>query len=157
MYICTYQQLLHTGCTVYKSRETFTDNYKHWYRNEARGVAGLGFKKFCLLYHEDYHNYVTGFWRTDQIVTLSLFHFIGPANSYTYTLPIHSSIAGLADWSTFLERVLPTMWIHNWNSGTHGGYYMEGMGLKLTSVVVRHLLSPLSMIETMDGTSWTHN
>ena len=37
--------------------------------------------------------YVTGFWKTDQIVTLGLFHFIGPANGpmatlvhYTYTV-----------------------------------------------------------------------
>ena len=28
--------------------------------------------------------FVTGFWKTDQIVTLGLFHFIG----YTHTLPI---------------------------------------------------------------------
>ena len=27
------------------------------------------------------HSYVTGFWRTDQNVTLSLFHFIAPANT----------------------------------------------------------------------------
>ena len=33
--------------------------------------------------------YVTGFWKTDQIVTLDLFHFIGPAMAtlihYTYS------------------------------------------------------------------------
>ena len=54
---------------------------------------------------------VTVFWKTDQIVTLGLFHFIDPANGYTYTLHIHSAItiAGLVDWSTFLERVLPTL------------------------------------------------
>ena len=33
--------------------------------------------------------------KTDQIVTLGLFHFIGPANSYTHTLPIHSAITRL--------------------------------------------------------------
>ena len=33
--------------------------------------------------------YVTGYWKTDQIVTLGLFHFIGPADSYTHTLPMH--------------------------------------------------------------------
>ena len=32
---------------------------------------------------------------TDQIVTLGLFHFIGSANCYTYTLHIHSAITGL--------------------------------------------------------------
>ena len=32
--------------------------------------------------------YVTGYWKTDQNVTLGLFHFIGPADSYTHTLPV---------------------------------------------------------------------
>ena len=39
--------------------------------------------------------YVTGFWKTDQIVTLDLFHFIGPANGHTHTLHIHSVITRL--------------------------------------------------------------
>ena len=34
--------------------------------------------------------YVTGFWRTNQNVTLGLFHFIDPANSYTHALRTHS-------------------------------------------------------------------
>ena len=38
---------------------------------------------------------VTGFWKTDQTATLGLFHFIGPANSYTCTLHIHSAITRL--------------------------------------------------------------
>ena len=33
---------------------------------------------------------------------------------------------------------------------------MEGMGLKLTLVVVRRLLGPLGMFGPMAGTSWTH-
>ena len=36
--------------------------------------------------------YVTGFWKTNQIVTLDLFHFVGRANGYTRTLHIHSAI-----------------------------------------------------------------
>ena len=39
--------------------------------------------------------YVTGFWKTDRIVTLGLFHFIGPANGYTHTLHIHTAIVRL--------------------------------------------------------------
>ena len=31
-------------------------------------------------------------------------------------------IPGLAAWSAFLERILPTMWGHDWDNGTHGGY-----------------------------------
>ena len=30
---------------------------------------------------------MTGFWKTDQIVTLGLIHFIGQINGYTRTLP----------------------------------------------------------------------
>ena len=33
---------------------------------------------------------------------------------------------------------------------------MEGMGLKLTPVVVRRLLGPWRMFKLMAGTSWTH-
>ena len=56
--------------------------------------------------------YVTGFWKTDRIVTLGLFHFIGPAiaNGYTCTLYTYTvQLPGLVDWSAFLERVLPTL------------------------------------------------
>ena len=37
-------------------------------------------------------SFVIGFWKTNQIVTLGVFHFIGPANSYTHMLSIHSAI-----------------------------------------------------------------
>ena len=44
------------------------------------------------IFHSGTKNkYVTGFWKTDQIVTLGLFHFIGPANGHTRTLHIHSA------------------------------------------------------------------
>ena len=33
---------------------------------------------------------LTGFWKIDQIVTLGLFHFIGPANNCTDTLATYS-------------------------------------------------------------------
>ena len=41
--------------------------------------------------------YMTGFWKLngDRNVTLGLFDFIGPANSYIRTLPIHSGITRL--------------------------------------------------------------
>ena len=42
-----------------------------------------------------YSSYVTGFWKTDQNVTLGLFYFIGPANGHTRTLHIHSAITRL--------------------------------------------------------------
>ena len=34
---------------------------------------------------------------------------------------------------------------------------MEGMCLKSTLVVVRHLLDPLGMFGAMSDTSWTHS
>ena len=43
-----------------------------------------------------------GFWKTNQIVTLGLFHCIGPSNGYTHTLHIHSAITRLVNWSAFL-------------------------------------------------------
>ena len=50
--------------------------------------------------------YVTGFMKTDWIVTLGLFYFIGPANGYMSTL-VHYTYAvplpGLVDWSAFLR------------------------------------------------------
>ena len=53
--------------------------------------------------------YVTGFWITDRIVTLGLIHLMAQLMAmlvhYTYTVPL----AGLVDWSAFLERVLPTL------------------------------------------------
>ena len=51
---------------------------------------------------------VTGFWKTDQIVTLGLFHFIAPANGYTCTLHIHSAITRLGWLVCFSRASLPT-------------------------------------------------
>ena len=34
---------------------------------------------------------------------------------------------------------------------------MEGMGLKFTPMVVKHLLGPLSMFGPGAGISWTHS
>ena len=53
--------------------------------------------------------YVTGFQETIQIVTLGLFHFIGPVNGYTSTLQCTQPLPGLVYWSAFLERVLLTL------------------------------------------------
>ena len=35
---------------------------------------------------------VTGFWKTNQIITLGLFHFIGSANGHICTIHMHSAI-----------------------------------------------------------------
>ena len=71
---------------------------------------------------------MTGFWATDQIVTLGLFHFIGPANSYTCTLHIHSAITGIG-WLVCFSRVSfvdpVNSWLRQWDQwrvlhGRHG-------------------------------------
>ena len=54
----------------------------------------------CFLYKQIIVNKhltanVIGFWKTDQIITLGLIHFIGPANGHTHTLHIHSAITRL--------------------------------------------------------------
>ena len=57
--------------------------------------------------------YVTGFWKTDQIVTLGLFHFIGLANGYTCTLHIHSTVTrpgGLVCFSRASFPVIQYIW-----------------------------------------------
>ena len=71
---------------------------------------------------------MTGFWKTDQIVTLSLFHFIGPANGHIHTLQIHSTITrlgGLVCFSraSFADSV--NSWLRQWDPwgalhGRHG-------------------------------------
>ena len=44
---------------------------------------------------------VTGFWKTERVITLGIFHFIGPANGYTCTLHIHNAITRLSSLVCF--------------------------------------------------------
>ena len=60
-------------------------------------------RQWRLVCNPDNYIFVTGFWKTGRIVTLGLFHFIGPANSYTHTLPIHSAITRLS-WLVCFSR-----------------------------------------------------
>ena len=97
-------------------------------------LHGLAFYSFiypvCLFlsYLKHAFVYVTGFWKTDRIVTLGLFHFIGPANGYTHTLHIHTAIIRLG-WlvcfsrATFADPV--NSWVGQWDPwralhGRHG-------------------------------------
>ena len=62
--------------------------------------------------------YVNGFWKTNRIVTLGLFHFIGPANGYTCTLHKHSTITRLA-WLVCFSRASfadpVNSWLKHWD------------------------------------------
>ena len=48
-------------------------------------------------------------FETDQKITLVLFRFIGPANTYTIHYPLTTALPGLADWSAFMEQVFMTV------------------------------------------------
>ena len=45
---------------------------------------------------------MTGFWKTNQIVTLGLLHFTGPDNSYVYSYTTHSQ----CDYQAWLTGLL---------------------------------------------------
>ena len=71
-----------------------------------------------------YIPYVTGFWKTDRIVTLGL----SPANGYTCTLHIHTAITGLG-WLVYFSRASfinhVNLWLRQWDPwrvlhGRHG-------------------------------------
>ena len=50
--------------------------------------------------------YVTGFWKTDQDVTLGLFYFIVPAKQlHSYITHLLWALLVLVDWFAFLEQV----------------------------------------------------
>ena len=99
---------------------------------------------------------VTGYCKTNRIATLGLFHYVGPADSYTHTLPVHCCIdrpswlvcfsrAGFADHvKSFLAQ---------W---AHGGNHMGGKGLIFTPVLVTRLLSHPGLSGLMTSISWTH-
>ena len=71
---------------------------------------------------------VTGLWKTDQIVTLGLFHFISPANGYTCTLHIHSTVTRLGELVYFSRASFANpvnSWLRQWDPwgmlyGRHG-------------------------------------
>ena len=52
---------------------------------------------------------VTGFWKTNRNVALGLLHFITQPIATLIHYSCTVALPGLADWSAFLERVLPTM------------------------------------------------
>ena len=56
---------------------------------------------------------VTAFWKTDQIVTLGLFHFVGLANGYMHTLPIHNAIIRLG-WMIWFSRMSFADYVNSW-------------------------------------------
>ena len=99
---------------------------------------------------------VTGFWKTEQIVTLGLFHSIGPATGYTRTLHNHSAITRLGRLVCFPRVSLANPLNSQLRQWDPCGCYMEGMGLKFTLVLGRHLLCHLSIFGPMAGTSGTH-
>ena len=75
--ICADHELV-TPNHIWSSRTTF--NYQNW-----SGPQTIFFRD--RLVHTK--KYVTGFWKTNQNVTLGQLHFLGPTNSHTHTLSMH--------------------------------------------------------------------
>ena len=66
------------------------------YSKQAGRQHTGGFQNITNSLQVKLHNiYVIGFWKTDRIVTLGLFHVIGPAKGHTRTLHIRSAITRL--------------------------------------------------------------
>ena len=75
--------------------------------------------------------FVTGFWKTDQTVTLGLFHFLAQViRSYTHTPLIHSTITRLG-WLVYFSSLRASFvdcinsWLRQWDPwralhGRHG-------------------------------------
>ena len=69
-------------------------------------LSAYNFTTVCLIHtsflvatiimHIASHIIVTGYLKTDHNVTIGQLHFIGPANSHTYTLPVHHCINRLS-------------------------------------------------------------
>ena len=70
---------------------------------------------------------------------------------YTYTVPL----SGLADWSAFLYRATFVDPVNSMGP-MEGTTWKACMGLKFTSMIVRHLLHPLTMFGSIAGTSGIH-
>ena len=100
-------------------------NYKVYNYTASLCMKEIRMMKFfhCMIY-----TYVTGFWNTNQIVTLGLFQFIGPVNGYTCTVHIHSTITRLG-WLVCFSRASfadpVNSWLRQWDlwrvlHGRHG-------------------------------------
>ena len=83
---------------------------------------------------------VTGYWKTNQNVTLGLFHFVGPGNRHTHTLPVHCCINRLS-WLVCFSRA--GFVNHVKSQLRQWGPWREldgGYGCDIHPVLVRHLL-----------------
>ena len=91
-----------------------------------------------------------GFWKIDQSITLDLFHFICPANSYTHTLPVYSGIFSsinqlaeivikhwLKDYSAFTVNLA---WLQSITRELRWFQYFKLVFLKIPHVTTRSLL-----------------
>ena len=67
---------------------------------------------YALILHIRMYNNVTGFWKTTEISKIShLAYFILLAQLIATLIhyPCNVALTGLAEWSAFLELILPTM------------------------------------------------
>ena len=84
--------------------------------------------------------------------------FYCQTNGYTRTLHYHSVSIKLG-WLVCFSRATFAYPVNSWlrqSDGTHGGDYMEGMGLKFTPGMGRRLLRNSSMFGPLAGSSGTY-
>ena len=92
------------------------------------------------------------FWKAGQIVTLGLFHFIDPSNSYTHTLYNHSQwyyqawLIGLLFQGEFVNLVNSHVRLRQqdpWRAlhGKHAGSQVHPSGSKMSLRPSKHVLA----------------
>ena len=96
---------------------------------------------------------MTGYWKTDH----GLIHFIGPADSFTHTLPIRSSITKLS-WLFCFSRAsfadLVKSRLRQWGTwrALHGRHRSE-----MDPSGSETCLRPSRHVRPMTGASWIHS
>ena len=101
-------------------------------------------KELCMSYiFADNPTLLTGFWKTDQLSHYSIgqFNFIGPANSYIHTLPIHSAICVY----TYLG-----VYIHTWHVSVHKEWKLQRKILMCLCCCITYV--NISVITILNGT-----
>ena len=112
--------------------------------------------------------YLTGYWKTDDNVTLGQLHFIGPANSHTHAPSMHHCNIGLS-WLVCFSRAgfadCVKSWLRQWDpwrapdgrcrSGIHP--CVGEMSLKALQSCLGLSLALLGLIATPNGPIWWCN
>ena len=89
---------------------------KYWHAY-ATAKEYMQIKSFCT--HATCYNWVVKLTEMSHLANCT---FLAQLIATLIHYPCTVAIPGLAAWSAFLEQILPTMWSHDWDNGTHGGH-----------------------------------